>query len=299
MASYAIGVDIGGTKIAIGIVDRQGQVAAKQILKTDVDVSPHEVCEEIHQAIEKLITDAKVPVKEIAGLGVGAPGPIDTAGGTIVCPPNLPTWTGFPIRKFFEERIQLPFMFENDANVATLAEKWVGAARNNDNFIYLTISTGIGGGLFLNGDVVWGKCGNAGEVGFTTMTPDGKTIEQLASGTAIAKRASRLMNQPLTTKEVFELYHQGDPVIVPFIEETFTYLGMFCTNLIHFCEPEKIVIGGGVSQVGEPLFNAIRNYVSRHANTPFGRETEIVPAKLGQDTGLIGAAALFLADVRR
>ncbi|MBA4494567.1 ROK family protein [Paenactinomyces guangxiensis] len=298
MGSYAIGVDIGGTKIAIGMVDKQGQVKEKQVLQTNIDKSPYQVCEQIYQVAAEIIQQSGVSAGEIAGLGIGAPGPIDRVNGTIVCPPNLPKWNGFPIRKFFAERVQIPVLFENDANVATLAEKWVGAAQENENFIYLTISTGVGGGLFFNGDVVWGKRGNAGEVGFTTMTPDGQTIEELASGTAIAKRASALMNKQLTTQEVFQLYALGDSVIVPLIEETFQYLGRFCTNLIHFCEPEKIVIGGGVSQVGEPLFNAVRHVVRQHASSQFGRETEIVPAGLQQDTGLIGASALFLADVR-
>ncbi|MFC7442090.1 ROK family protein [Laceyella putida] len=292
----ALGVDIGGTKTAIGLVDQVGNILHKEVIPTEIDWKPERMCDKIMETIRMLIAEAEVNIDTLVGIGFGVPGPIDRERGTIVCPPNLPTWHGFQMRSYLAKKLSLSILIENDANVATLAEKWLGAGKENDSFVYLTISTGVGGGFYINGDVLWGKYGNAAEVGFMVMNAAGETIEDLASGTAIVKRASALTGETLTTAEVFRRYQQGDAVMVPLVEETFRHLGIFCTNLIAFAEPEKIIIGGGVSNVGEPLFQALRNHVQQHACTPFGKKTEIVPASLRSDTGLIGAAALFLLE---
>lgn len=238
------------TKTAIGLADERGTLLHKEVIPAEVDLKPEKMCDKIIATIKAIIANADMDADALKGIGFGVPGPIDRERGVIVSPPNLPTWHGFPLRAYLEERLSFPILFENDANVAALAEKWLGAGQENDSFIYLTISTGVGGGFFVNGDVLWGKYGNAAEVGFTVMNAAGETIEELASGTAIAKRASALTKENLTTAEVFCRYQQGDPVVVPLIEETFRYLGMFCTNLMPFAEPEKIIIGGGVSNVG-------------------------------------------------
>jgi glucokinase len=190
---------------------------------------------------------------------------------------------------------------ENDATAAALAEKWLGAAQDSDHFIFITISTGIGAGIYLHGKLLTGSTGNAGDAGHMIVDPAGGVCpcgqagcwEWIASGTAITRQATELLGRDVTSKEAFELAAQGNSQMSELINRAFTYIGMGCVSLINVLDPNKIVIGGGVSQVGEPLFKAVQTYVSNHALNPSGRQTEIVPAKLQQDAGLIGATALI------
>lgn len=300
--SYFIGVDIGGTKTAMGIVDKEGTILAKKIIPTNLAVSPEQMIRDICNDLNELINQTPLSIKEIEGIGIGAPGPLDPAKGEITSPPNLPNWINIRIVDIFKEYFELPVILENDANAATLGEKWVGAAQNNNHFVYMTISTGIGAGLFLDGNLVTGTRGNAGEIGHVVVDPSyGKCkcgqlgcLEHIASGTSIARIASEKLKRTLTTKEVFELYEAEHKDIVPLIDAIFQKIGIGCVALINMFDPEKIVIGGGVSNVGEPLFQSLRDYVSKYALNPAGRETEIVPSGLNQDTGIIGAAALIL-----
>lgn len=300
MSRLAAGIDIGGTKIAIGLINEQGEVLAKSSLKTDLTLTPSDMLGQVADEVKKLADEQGVALQDLKGIGVGAPGPLNTKTGTLTCPPNLKSWWGYPVVERLGELLPVPIHMENDATAATLAEKWVGAARDENHFIFITISTGIGAGIYLHGKLITGSTGNAGDAGFMIVHPQDPISqdnasgfwELLASGTAIARQASELLGRDVTSKEAFDLAAQGDPVIGPLIERVYTYIGMGCVSLINLLDPSKIVIGGGVSQVGEPLFSAVRAYAAAHALNPSGRETLIVPAKLQQDAGLIGAAAL-------
>ncbi|MHA6483063.1 ROK family protein [Paenibacillus sp. strain BS8-2] len=300
MSSLAVGIDIGGTKIAVGLIDDRGEVLIKRSLKTDLSLTPGDMLGQVADVVQALADEQRVALHELKGIGVGAPGPLNTRTGRLTCPPNLKSWWDYPIVDRLGELLPLPIKMENDATAATLAEKWVGAAQEEDHFVFITISTGIGAGIYLHGKLISGSTGNAGDAGFMIVHPQGPIKsdeasgywELLASGTAIARQSSELLGREVTSKEAFELAAQGDPQIAPLIERVFTYIGMGCVSLINLLDPSKIVIGGGVSQVGEPLFAAVRQYVAAHALNPSGRETLIVPAKLQQDAGLIGAAAL-------
>jgi glucokinase len=306
MPSFAVGVDIGGTKVAVGIVDCHGRVKREQTLATDRAVPAVTMVERIGSAILQLIDEAGMERGQIAGIGIGAPGPLDAKNGVLTCPPNLPGWANVPLAEMVKRKCSLPVFLENDANAAALGEKWMGAARDTGNFIYLTISTGIGAGLFLDGKLVSGFRGNAGDVGHIVIDPAYGTcscgqqgcLEWIASGTAIARQASQLMGRKLTAEEAIRLYRENHPVIKPLIEQIFTKIGVGCVSLINAFDPEMIVIGGGVSQAGKPLFTAVREYVSRYALNPAGRQTAIVPAQLRQHSGVIGAAALVFHPSR-
>jgi glucokinase len=298
--SFAIGIDIGGTKIAAGFVDEQGKVLAGTSIKTDLSVSPSEMLDRVTAEIRRLAADNGLDLSQATGVGVGAPGPLNTVTGRLTCPPNLKSWWDYPVVDELRSRLQLPVKMENDATAATLAEKWVGAAQDSDNFVFITVSTGIGAGIYLHGKLITGASGNAGDAGFMIVHPTGDVLnnepsgywEHIASGTAIARQASELLGREVTSKEAFQLAADGHPAISELVQRVYTYIGMGCVSLINLLDPAKIVIGGGVSQVGEPLFSAVRDYVSKHALNPGGRETVIVPAQLQQDAGLIGAAAL-------
>lgn len=306
MGNYAIGIDIGGTKVAIGLVDSQGRIHAEKTIKMDQTSPPVEMVGEMIDSIRELLLSYGIDETELKGIGIGAPGPLNPNKGVIICPPNLPRWNDFHLVDEIKKYIDLPIQLENDASAAAVAEKWIGAAQNDDFFVYLTISTGIGAGIFLNGKLVTGRTGNAGEVGHIVLDASKEKCAcgqrgcwgSLASGAAIARRASRITGSPVTTAEAIDLAKQGDPKMALLIEETFEYIGMGCVAVINSFDPGKLVIGGGVIQAGDFLFTTIRDYVSKYALNPSGRKTEMVPAELGQMSGLIGAAGLVYMDYK-
>ncbi|GEN55575.1 glucokinase [Halolactibacillus alkaliphilus] len=299
-----IGIDIGGTKVAIGLLNINGTLLARKTIPTDQSLSPEAMIKEIYQQTVILMTENNTKKEHLLGVGIGAPGPIDTKTGQITSPPNLPTWRNIPVVELFRQHFHLPIYFENDASAAALAEKWLGAGREESDFVYMTISTGIGAGIYSNNQLLTGSKGNAGDIGHTVFDPSfGKCVcgqsgclEHIASGTAIAREGSRLTGTSLSTHDVFSLYKEGHPQITDYLTNVFTTLGAACVTLINTFEPNKIIIGGGVSNVGDTLFLPIRDYVSQYALNPANRNTPIVPAELNQDAGVIGAAALVLSN---
>lgn len=299
--SYAIGIDIGGTKTAIGLIGTDGEVRTKVSLPTDQTVGPEVMVDRMAAAIQDILTAQGIAESQLLGIGVGAPGPLNTKEGKIAEPPNLRGWWNFPIVDSLKRYFSLPIRLENDATAAALAEKWLGAAKDAEHFVFITISTGIGAGIYSHGKLITGASGNAGDVGHIVVDPSVGTCvcgqkgcwEFVASGTAVARQASELLGREVSSKEAFDLAAAGQPVIQELVAKVFENIGVGCVTLINTFDPEKLVIGGGVSQVGDPLFNAVRDYVSKYALNPSGRQTPIVPAALHQDAGLIGAAALI------
>lgn len=297
---YAIGVDIGGTKVAIAIVDEMGKIVEHSIIPTDLSVPPNEMIERISTEVSTQIYKSNVEQQNILGIGIGAPGPLDVKKGTLTNPPNLHGWVNVPITEMIAKDFSIPVTLENDANAAALAEKWLGAGQGNNNFIYMTVSTGVGSGIIADGKLLRGVKGNAGDIGHTVVDPSfGKCtcgqygcLEVAASGTAIAKHGSDIIGRKLSTKEVFDLYAKSHPDMVKLIERVFRVLGVACVTLINTFDTEKIIIGGGVSNVGDVMFDTIRDYVRNYALNPAGQKTEIIPAGLDQRAGVIGAAAL-------
>lgn len=299
--NYAIGIDIGGTKTAIGLVDQNGKVRTKVSLPTDQAVAPQIMVDRMADTIKNMLVGEGLNESDLLGIGVGAPGPLNTKEGKIAEPPNLPSWWNFPVVNSLAHHFSTPIRLENDATAATLAEKWLGAAKDADHFVFITISTGIGAGIYSHGKLITGASGNAGDVGHFVVDPAAGTCvcgqkgcwEYVASGTAVARQASALLGRDVSSKEAFDLAAAGDSTMGPLVQKIFEYIGVGCVTLINTFDPEKLVIGGGVSQVGAPLFDAVKAYVSKHALNPSGRKTPIVPAALHQDAGLIGAAALI------
>ncbi|MGP4105830.1 ROK family protein [Virgibacillus sp. L01] len=297
---YAIGVDIGGTKVAIAIVDETGKIKMHSVISTDITISAIKMVHKINREIERVLKESGISMNQLIGIGVGAPGPLDSKKGVVTSPPNLKGWIDVPVSRLVEQHFSMPVLLENDANAAALAEKLTGAAQENDDFVYITVSTGIGAGIVTEGKLLRGLKGNAGDIGHTVVDPSfGRCtcgqygcLEWIASGTAIARQGSVIMDKDITSKDVFNLYLSGNVEIVHLIERVFRVLGVACVSVINTFDTEKIVIGGGVSKVGAPLFQSIQTYVNNFALNETGRKTEIVPAKLEQKSGVIGAAAL-------
>ncbi len=311
MHRWVIGVDLGGTLIRAVRTDMAGGRGARSQLPTEAELGGDSVMERIYSAIDEVI--AGVEPSEVQGIGIGAPGPIGK-DGRIYDPPNLPDWGNFSITERIEDRFKLPAMAGNDANVAALGEHRFGAGQGVDDLLYMTVSTGIGGGIISAGRLLVGTRGYAAEIGHQTLLPDGPLcgcgqpghLEALASGPAIVRNAQERMKagassslrdfgNELTGKSIAEAARDGDELALELFAQAGFYIGLGLVNLIHVLEPQRILIGGGVSQAGDLLFDPIRATVNQHVMSPIYREVQILPAELGADVGLMGAVALVLS----
>lgn len=310
----AVGVDIGGTKVAAGLVNARGEVLRRtrtpMVAAGDAAVGLAAVT----TAIRDLLRNAS-PDEKIIAIGICCPGPLNPRTGVVINPPNLPCWRQFPLAEEIGRVFSLPVKVDNDANAAALAETLWGAGAGYRNVFYATIGTGIGTGIILNGKIYHGRTGAAGEgghMGIDTqgpLCPCGKRgcIELLASGPAIARRArnklaghpdSALMKmsqgnlQDVTSEMVSQAYSSGDAVAAEVIRETLDALAFWLGNIIDLLDPDVIVLGGGVSSMLRPFLNDIRQRWHGACLNPSVDEIPVVLARYGGDAGIAGAAAL-------
>ncbi|HEY6190540.1 MAG TPA: ROK family protein [Pyrinomonadaceae bacterium] len=305
------GLDIGGTKIAVALADTDGNVISHTRFDTRVELGPHRILERALDEIERMRQDTST---KLVALGVGCGGPLDRGRGLILSPPNLPDWDEFPIIEIIEKRLGIPALLDNDANAAALGEFNYGAGRGMQNIVYITISTGIGGGLIVKGQLIHGVNDGAGEVGHITVLPDGPTcgcgargcLEAICSGTSIARRArERLLAGALssiitmagdingvTAKVVAEAVRTGDKLAAEIWDETIYYLAVGISNIINVLAPEAVILGGGVSTAGDLLLEPLRRQIqSRNTMLP-PEKINILQAALGGDSGSYGALIL-------
>lgn len=319
---YVIGVDLGGTNIGVGTLSVDGRELYGQLSEeTPVDSGPTGVADHIHSMIERSMVEAAgngVPREAILGIGVGAPGPLDRAHGVVIVAPNL-GWRNFPLRDEISRRTNLPVTLDNDANCATLGEWWQGAARGGRHVIGLTIGTGIGGGLILDGRLFHGASDVAGEIGHTTIESNGRLckcgnygcLEAYASGTAIAARAREALDvgdasilpslvdfdlSRITSQTVYDAATRGDAVALEVVRQTARFLGIGVSNLLNIFNPDVVVVAGGVTRAGEALFEPLRAEVKRRAFRPAVDACRIVPGVLPGTAGVVGAVATFKAQ---
>ncbi len=342
---YFIGVDIGGTKIAAGLATRDGQVIRRVTLPTPADRGADALVQQIFDSIEAVVegdsaagaqpsgkADRLHRVKEstIGGIGVVAPGPLDTSTGELLYSPNLPSVQNLALGRMITDRYGCPVRLENDANAAALAEAHWGAGVGHRYVFYVTVSTGIGTGIVLDGRVYSGRRGFAAEGGHVTINYLGPEcscghkgcIEAYASGTGLSRRAvarlktldpasreptygGRLLelcagdSSKMTARIVAEAALLGDRLALELIDETVTYLSIWLGGMVNLFDPDIIVIGGGLSAMGDLLFTPLRERTPQHSILPSARAIQIVPAELGEDVGILGAVALFAAEGAR
>jgi glucokinase len=287
-----LGLDLGGTKIAAAVVE-DGKILSRKQAKT-----PQTGLDDVVDALVTLSNDLLGKHHDVSALGVGVPGPLDFKKGRIRFTPNIAGLEDAPIVSLLEKRLNLKVVLENDANAAGFAEHKYGAATEFDSSLYITISTGIGGGLFVNDMVIRGGNGITGEIGHMTVMPHGPLCgcgqlgcwEALASGRAIAKEATFSYGETLTTQQVFERAKVGERKALMVIDNAAYFMGIGIANLQKIFDPHVFVIGGGMSQVGDFYFDKIRAYTKRF-NEGFP-PSKIRVAELGTDAGVIGAAAV-------
>ena len=317
MPCHVVAVDLGGTKILTAVVSDRGEILAQRRAETpQTGVDP--VLEVITATVLAALHDARVPAGEIVGVGVGAPGPLNPDSGIVFEAPNLSGWRDVPLKDSLEARLSLPVFVEHDATAAALGEWWRGAGRGVHDLIYLTVGTGIGGGIIIGDQVVHGVTGTAGEVGHMTIDVNGPPcpcgrstgcLEALASGRAIARMAREAISagkrtqilaiaggdaESVEAEHVEQAARAGDPVAREIFSRAATYLGVGVANLLNLLNPARVIIGGGVSKAGDLLFDPVRRIARQRAFERPGRDAEIVPAALGDDSGPVGVAAVAL-----
>ena len=320
MANFAIGVDLGGTNMRIAAVDESGRILEIITTSTEVARGRDYVIDEMTAAIKKLAAKY-ANAGRLAGVGIGVPGIIDMGTGMLRESPNLPGWSNYPVREEIERRLGSTVVLENDANAAALGEFWLGAGRGMTDLCMLTLGTGVGGGLILNGKVWQGMTGMAGELGHITVDREGHPcgcgsrgcVEQYASATAIKRMALEKIGEGhapqlalamerdkvITAKHVFELAASGDQAAVEIFRTVGESLGVVIGGLINALNLPMYVVGGGVS-AGWPAFaprmlEVIRKRSFVYAATvpEEGRTgTLVAPARLGGDAGILGSARL-------
>lgn len=312
-----LGVDLGGTKIATAIATAQGEILARGRRSTPAQAGPDAVIKSICATIDKTLAARKLEPSQLLGIGIAAAGIIDSGKGKVISSPNLPGWHEVPLRDAIERRFGIPVYLGNDATLAALGEWRFGLKKGIANLIYITASTGIGGGIIAGGKLYTGACGVAGEIGHMTIDVNGPKCncgnigcwETLASGTALAREAVKQIREGAKTS-IIELVNgdiskidakvvglaakQGDKLAQELVSRLGYYFGVGLTNLVNIFNPELILIGGGVAKMGDLLLQpAIKVVKERAFNTP-AATVEIKPALLGDDSGLLGAAAFVL-----
>jgi glucokinase len=316
---FVLGIDIGGTNLVVGSVSEDGsRIVATASEPTHAEAGAKDVLERLVGLAERAIaaTRKELPGAEILGVGVGAPGPLDTKRGIVLLTPNL-GWVNLPLRQIIHDRLGLPAALDNDANCAVLGEWWVGAARGARHAIGITIGTGIGGGLILDGKLYHGASDVAGEIGHTTIDTEGRRckcgnygcLEAYASGPNIALRAveeieagavSRLPSlvggdlSKVTAQTVYQAAQDGDDLALEVVNDTARFLGVGIGNLLNVFNPEAVVVCGGVTLAGDHLFVPLRREVARRAFKPAVSACRIVPGELAGTAGVYGAAKAFL-----
>ena len=319
MVRFVLGIDIGGTNLVVGSVAEDGSaVVATASEPTHSEAGATDVVDRLVGLAERAIatTRREAPGAEILGVGVGAPGPLDTKRGIVLLTPNL-GWVNMPLRQLIHDRLGLPAALDNDANCAVLGEWWVGAARGARHAIGITIGTGIGGGLIIDGQLYHGASDVAGEIGHTTIDTEGRRckcgnygcLEAYASGPNIALRAveeleagaeSRLRAlvggdlRKITAQTVYQAAADGDELALEVVNDTAKFLGVGIGNLLNVFNPEVVVVCGGVTLAGDHLFEPLRREVARRAFKPAVTACRIVPGELAGTAGVYGAAKVFL-----
>jgi glucokinase len=317
---FVLGVDIGGTKVAAGLVTANGEIMSKTRVPMNATGTAAQALECVHQAIEKAMTTASPGA--VAAIGISSPGPLDQRSGVVLHTPNLPCWIDFPLRREIEQRYRLPVRLDNDANAAGLAEATWGAGAGHGSVFYVTIGTGVGTAIILDGEVLYGRTGTAAEGGHMTIDfrapvrcGCGKRgcLESMASGPAMALRARESVIgdggsgaamlalsdgeiENISAEVVMKAAQSGDPLAKKVLQETVDLLTIWLGNIVDLLEPDAIVIGGGLGSRIPEWYEGISKNLPKWSINTRANEIPILPAKYGADAGIAGSAALWLCE---
>ena len=313
---YYIGVDLGGTKILTALADQNGELLARKNIPTEADKGKKVIIDNIVQSIKAVMQETDIKKEKIKRIGLGSPGPLNSKEGVIYETANMP-WENVRIVEILENQLDLPVKLENDANAAALGEKHFGAGQNINNMIYVTVSTGIGGGIIIEGDILQGVDGSGGEIGHMKIKPEGPEcgcgaqgcLEALASGTAIARMGREYVqdnndgllvelanNDPQQVDAILiaKAAYQGDEIAQDIYNTAGYYLGIGLANLINIFNTEMIVFGGGVSRDRDLLTDSMETSLKENALATSLEKVQLCDSQLKSETGVYGAVAVAL-----
>lgn len=323
MQKKLLGVDLGGTSTKFAIINQEGKIETQWSIPTDISDEGMHIVPNIISSIQKHLSELGLQSSDFLGIGMGSPGTVNRSEGTVIGAYNLNWKTLQAVKQPIEEALGIPLLIENDANVAALGEQWCGAGNKEPNIVFITLGTGVGGGIILNNELILGAEGGAGEIGHITIDGDGYKctcgkigcLETIASATGIVRiardRANSFSDQPalvesilsldsdsdLTAKDIFDAAKKGDAFAEQVVQQYTHYLGYALANVGSLLNPSTIILGGGVSHAGSYLADKVSYYV-RQFIFPTLRDTiKIKIAELGNDAGVIGAASLVLAKM--
>lgn len=311
MKTYCFGIDVGGTSVKCGLFHTDGTLVEKWEIPTRTENNGQNILPDVAETINAKLAEKNIDKADVEGVGIGIPGPINSRGEA-ACAVNL-YWRFTPVAQILGDLTGLKAQAGNDANVAALGEAWKGAAAGAQNIIMITLGTGVGGGIIINGKILAGSHGAGGEIGHALVVRGEEEkcncgnhgcLEQYASATGIVRVAGRVLAaseddstlrelQNITAKDVLDAFKAGDAVAVRIMEYVGDLLGGAIAGFTTVVDPEAIVIGGGVSKAGQPLIDCIEKYYQRYAFSSC-KETPIVLATLGNDAGIYGAAKMVL-----
>lgn len=315
MSKIACGIDLGGTKLEVGLVDDNGNIIARVKRPTHAHEGPESVIDKINDSIMTALEKSNIKQRDLRGIGIGVPGLIDADMGKVIFLTNLPGWRDIPLAEIMEEKFHIPVKLGNDADAAAYGEYLFGSGRGARNFVYMTVSTGIGGGVIIEGKLYRGASSGAAEIGHVVIDVHGEKcncgnygcFEALASGTAIARFAKRAIDrgkhslieelsgdEPIKAEHVFEAAGQGDRLALDIIDEEAFYLGIGICNIMAMYNPERIAIGGGVSNQWDMFYHKMMETVRDRALKQNAKVCRVIKAELGTDAGVVGAAALII-----
>lgn len=315
-----IGIDLGGTTAKFGIVNLNGEIQTKWSVETDVTDAGSRIIPNIIKSINHRLDLLKLTADDFLGIGMGSPGTVNREHGTVIGAYNLNWETLQDLKNPIEDQTGIPFYVDNDANVAALGEQWTGAGNKEENVVFITLGTGVGGGLISDGNLLHGANGAAGEVGHFTVEVDGYQctcgkkgcLEQYASATGVVRLARDLSEkyagdstlkyeiddgQIVDSQRIFDLAKNKDPFALLVVDQFVHYLALALGNIANILNPSTIVLGGGVSQAGDFLVEKVREAIQPFLFKPIREITKVELAKLGNDAGIIGAASLVLKQL--
>lgn len=315
MTNKIIGIDLGGTTVKFAILTSEGEIQQKWSIVTDITDDGSHIVPAIVESINEQLERYQLSPSDFIGIGMGSPGTVDRKEGTVIGAYNLNWGTSQPVKQLIEEGTGISFAIDNDANVAALGERWKGAGENEEDIVFVTLGTGVGGGIISGGRLIHGVAGAAGEIGHITVEPGGYEctcgnkgcLETVSSATGVVRLArdfseeyagdSKLKTiiddgQLITAKDVFDLAKEEDELAIRVIDKVAYYLGLAFGSVANILNPSAIVVGGGVSYAGVFLTDQIQTYFDQFTYPTIRRTTRIRLAQLGNDAGVIGASSL-------
>ncbi|MBF7094564.1 ROK family glucokinase [Streptococcus sp. HF-1907] len=316
MAKKLLGIDLGGTTVKFGILTLEGEVQEKWAIETNILEDGKHIVPDIVASLKHRLALYNLTKDDFVGIGMGSPGAVDRDKKTVTGAFNLNWASTQEVGSVIEAELGIPFAIDNDANVAALGERWVGAGANNPDVVFVTLGTGVGGGVIADGNLIHGVAGAGGEIGHIVVEPEDGfdctcgnhgCLETVASATGVVRVARKLAEEyegdskikaaidngeAVSSKDIFDAAKEGDHFSNTVVDKVSFYLGLASANISNILNPDSVVIGGGVSAAGEFLRSRIENNFQKFAFPQVRKSTKIKIAELGNDAGIIGAASL-------